>query len=211
MEKSREKIKPGSNVKSFMDNMEHLHPYYIITGLSAFIITVFFLYFLYDLTTGIIKSGGMTGISLPRIFFPGSFLLMLSTLPVYRIVTHFENENIRKLGIGFTIIVITAVVFIGLQLNGVRELIGQNSGTSHPLILRDIVVIILFHLTGVFFIFFYSLFKMSNLVIIRKDPVKRLIYFSTILEKIKLNLIKYIWAYAGYLWLFLYVYLLMIL
>ena len=211
MNNSREKIKHGKNVKSFIDTMEHLHPYYIISGLSAFIVTVFFIYFLYDLTIGIIRSGGLPGILLPRILFPGSFLLILSAIPIYRIVIHFENEEFRKLGMSLAIIVLTGVIFIGLQLTALSELIKHNTGTTHPLILRDLVVILLFHLTGVLFVFFYSFFKLSNLLIIKHDPVKRLIYFTNILEKIRLNLLKYIWIYTGYLWLFLYVYLLMIL
>ena len=194
-----------------MDNMERVHPYYILSGLSAFIVTVFFLYFLFDLTTGIMRSGGQSGFSLPRILFPGSFLLMLSTLPVYRIVQHFENEETRKLGITFGITAVTAVIFTGMQLSGLRELIRQYSGSSHPLILRDITVIILFHLAGVLFFLFYSIFKLANLIIVRNDPVKRLIYFTSVIERIRLNLVKYTWVFAGYLWLFLYVYLLMIL
>ncbi len=209
MENSREHIAQKKITGILFRRVENSHPYYLILFLSEVIITLYFLYFLYDLTMHRIHSSPVIEITLPRIFFAGGITLLISIWIVTAINKKFQQENLPAIKKILTALIIEFVVFQIIQFRGLLML----SGGSEKLPIyfkRDILVLMLSHSVCLLAVTFYLLVKLFFLTGIKSDPVKELIYFTSEREKLNLNLIKYSWRFSAYLWLFCYVYLLML-
>jgi len=189
-----------------LKHIEKIHPHKMLLYLFIFGSSLVFLFMIlaYALNVNQINSYG--NFPFPKAFIISTFIMMLSSHIITRLIPAFKKEQIHKLKNYLAATIFLGIAFSISQYVGWMELMEANiflTGEAAGTYLYVITGLHLFHFAGGMFFMVYLFFQSLKMA---KDPVKVLISVTNPYERIRLEIIETYWHFLGILWLVLFFY-----
>jgi cytochrome c oxidase subunit 3 len=200
----KKELKEGRHVINGLKDLEKLHPHKLLTFLFLFGISLVYAYLLISLTIEtLLNTDSLLKIQMPKFYTVASFIILASMFIPTGLMRAFKDENlfiIRKKTFG---LFLTGSFFLIFQGIGWLELIFQGISLNSSFVGTYVYIITGFHmvtiLIGIGAIAYY-LYQTRN---IYSDGVAKLIYFTSLYEKTKLEVIHIYWGYMCISWIFI--------
>lgn len=193
----------NDNQQAPLSPLERLHPYQIILYFALGGISVLFLM----LTAAYLYSAPAwqwTQFRLPKIFLLSTFVLLGSSGTIYRAQRAYKDDNPSHLKKWLSYTLYLSLFFVALQTFGWLQLQRMGifmSGRPDGSYLYLLTGLHALHvLTGLIFLYSYHSKARRTL---NNDPVAELLFFSTPIQKINLQLLAVYWHFIDILWIYL--------
>jgi cytochrome c oxidase subunit 3 len=198
----KKELTEGKHVINGLRGLEKMHPHKLLTYLFLFGLSLVYSYLLISLTIEtIINKANLATIQFPKFFVVASFLIISTMFIPVGIIQSFKQENlfiIRKKIFGLFLL---GTIFLLFQGIGWLELIFQGFKLKSNFLGTYLYVITGIHMLSVLIglgaIAFY-LYLTRNMF---NDGVAKLIYFTSMYEKTKLEIIHNYWAFVCISWI----------
>jgi len=200
----KKELREGKQVIKGLKDLEKIHPHKLLTFLFLFGISLVYSYLLISLTIEtVLNTSHTSAIQFPKFYIVASFLIIASMYIPSGLIRAFKEENlfvIRKKIFG---LFLAGSIFLIFQAIGWLELIFQGLRVNSNFIGTYLYIITSFHIFTVLIgigAIAYFLYLTRNL---SSDGVAKLIHFTSLYEKTKLEIIHIYWGFMCLSWIFI--------
>ncbi len=200
---SDNKNKVDARQLSAFKNIKQMHPINMLLYFSMAGISVLFII----LVIAFIRTGGFQpeGITMPKFFTIGSFLLIFSSYTISRVPGIYKKDKLKKMTRHLGITLLLGLLFIGAQVLGWREIAASGfgltvkvSGTYFYLI----SALHILHLLGGLIFLSFLFFKTTH---VAADGIRTLVFIRDPYRRLQLIMLSRYWHFMNFLWLSLFV------
>lgn len=203
MKKEKEKLNLR---KEAFKKMEQMHPHEVLVYVSMVGSAVIFLFTIMAFTVSKPPQAEFFKFEFPKSFIISTFVLLISSFTVTRVIPEFEKDNLegikKWLGISFLL----GLVFSCLQITGWKELEGYNilfTGERSGAYLYVISGLHVIHMVGIMGYLLYLLLEANKT---SNDVVKHLVYSTNPYQKVKFKLLSNCWHFVDAVWIVIFFY-----
>lgn len=203
MKQTRERI---DLKREAFKRIESMHPHMVLLYVSMIGSAIIFLFTIVAFTVSKPDSADFLKIDFPKSFIVSSFLLLLSSFTVSKVLPAFEKDDLEEVKKWLGLTLLLGLVFSAAQLTGWRELqsnnilfTGQRSG-AYLYVISGLHVI---HVAGVMI---YLLALLMECHKTSKDVVKHLVYATSPYQKVKFKMLRDLWHFVDVMWIVLFFY-----
>lgn len=201
----KEKVKLNLRQEA-VKKMEHMHPHEILVYVSMVGSAVIFLFTIVAFSLSKPPQAEFFKFEFPKSFVISTFVLLLSSYSVTRILPEYEKDNLEGVKKWLGITFLLGLVFSCFQLTGWKELEGHNilfTGERSGAYLYVISGLHVIHMAGIMFYLMYLLLEAHKT---SKDVVKHLVYSTNPYQKVKFNILSYCWHFVDAAWIAIFFY-----
>ncbi len=185
-----------------LGKIERLHPHITLLYLGIIGSSLIFLFLGFGFVLSLVKSMGE--VAFPKFFALSTIILLFGSYVAQKLPLNFAKDELVKLHLNLTLLLLCSVLFLLSQLLGWRELAGAGvvvrNNTSGAL-LYILSGLHLLHLLGGVA---YLATQVARSEQLKADPVKALIMFSSEYEKLKIRMLSIYWHFLDAVWLVLF-------
>ena len=200
-EKTRLELK-----KEAFKRIEEMHPHQVLLYVSMIGSSVIFLFTIVAFTISKPESADFLKIEFPKSFIVSSFLILLSSYTVTKVIPAFESDDLEALKKWLGLTFFLGLLFSAAQLTGWRELQSHNilfAGDRSGAYLYVISGLHVLHMVGIIGYLGYLLMECHKT---SKDVVKHLVYATSPYQKIKFKILAHAWHFVDAAWIVLFFY-----
>lgn len=201
------KEKLGLNLrKEAFRRMESMHPHVLLLYVSMIGAAIIFLFTVVAFTVSRPENTDFLNINFPKSFIVSSFVLLISSYTVTRVLPAFEKDNLDEVKKWLGLTLLLGVVFFVSQITGWRELQSYDilfSGHRSGAYLYVISGLHVFHVVGVMI---YAVVLLMECHKTSLDPVKQLLYSTNPYQRIKFKIFTEAWHFVDAVWIVLFFY-----
>ncbi len=142
----------------------------------------------------------------PKSFIISTFVLLLSSYTVTRILPAYANDNLEELKKWLGITFLLGLLFSCFQISGWKELQAHNilfTGERSGAYLYVISGLHVIHMAGVMLFVLYLLLEAHRTSL---DVVKHLVYSTNPYQKVKFRLLANSWHFVDAVWIVIFFY-----
>jgi len=192
--------------KEAFKRIENMHPHMVLLYVSMIGSAVIFLFTVVAFTVSRPIDADFLTINFPKSFVISTFVLLLSSYSVTKILPAFEKDNLEevKKWLGFTLLL--GFAFSISQVAGWKELqaydilfTGHRSG-AYLYVISGLHVL---HMVGVMIFAIVLLMECHKT---SQDAVKHLMYSTNPYQKVKLKILADAWHFVDAVWIALFFY-----
>ena len=187
-------------------HIENMHPHMVLLYVSMIGSGIIFLFTIVAFTVSKPASADFLKIDFPKSFIVSSFLLLISSFTVSKVLPAFEKDDLDALKKWLGLTLLLGLVFSVAQLTGWRELqannilfTGQRSG-AYLYVISGLHVI---HVVGAMIYLMVLLMECHKT---SKDVVKHLVYATSPYQKVKFKILRDFWHFVDAMWIVLFFY-----
>lgn len=203
MKKEKEKLNLR---KEAFKKMEQMHPHEVLVYVSMVGSAVIFLFTIMAFTVSKPPQAEFFKFEFPKSFIVSTFVLLISSFTVTRVIPEFEKDNLegikKWLGISFLL----GLIFSCLQFTGWKELEAYNilfTGERSGAYLYVISGLHVIHMVGIMGYLLYLLLEANKT---SSDVVKHLVYSTNPYQKVKFKLLSNCWHFVDAVWIVIFFY-----
>ena len=203
MKKEKEKLNLR---KEAFKKMEQMHPHEVLVYVSMGGSAVIFLFTIMAFTVSKPPQAEFFKFEFPKSFIVSTFVLLISSFTVTRVIPEFEKDNLegikKWLGISFLL----GLIFSCLQFTGWKELEAYNilfTGERSGAYLYVISGLHVIHMVGIMGYLLYLLLEANKT---SSDVVKHLVYSTNPYQKVKFKLLSNCWHFVDAVWIVIFFY-----
>ncbi|MDX2189264.1 MAG: cytochrome c oxidase subunit 3 [Bacteroidota bacterium] len=193
-------INPYKGDPAFIEKLRKMHPFKLFMYIAILSIGILFFF----LIVGFLLTNDASKFYLPKHFTFSTLVLLISSFYMYKSVQNYADDNIKMLLQNLVICFLLGQLFIYSQFKGWGELqqkglfLSGNVNGSYLYLLSGLHVL---HFVGgmIFLIVIFSKVYTCN-----RDEVKRLLYVTSPMDKMKLQLLHTYWQFMDIVWLVLF-------
>jgi len=203
MKKEKEKLNLR---KEAFKKMEQMHPHEVLVYVSMVGSAVIFLFTIMAFTVSKPPQAEFFKFEFPKSFIISTFVLLISSFTVTRVIPEFEKDNLEGIKKWLGITFLLGLVFSCLQITGWKELEGYNilfTGERSGAYLYVISGLHVIHMVGIMGYLLYLLLEANKT---SNDVVKHLVYSTNPYQKVKFNLLSNCWHFVDAVWIVIFFY-----
>lgn len=191
--------------KPVIARIERLHPFKMLGYLlilSSLLALIFMIISFFQSIQ--FRIDQFTPYKLPRFYAVSTLILSLSMIFSVQILNLYQHDQVRRLRIALSMVLIMGLVFIITQSLAWLELLHYPSEPQAQILLSYLFIFSGSHMVlmvGALVLVAVLFYKISS---IEDDPVKSLILLTNPYEKVKLEIFTTAWHYLVATWLFLF-------
>ncbi len=192
--------------KEALKRIESLHPHLVLLYVSMIGSAVIFLFTMVAFTVSKPSSADFLKIEFPKSFIISSFVILLSSYTVSRVLPSFEKDDLDEIKKWLGLTVLLGLIFSAVQITGWKELesndilfAGHRSGAY-------LYVISGLHIIHVLGIIIYGVVLLMECHHTSKDVVKHLVYTTNPYQKVKFKILTDFWHFIDVVWVILFFY-----
>ena len=186
-----------SSSRKALEKLERTHPASMMISLMIIAASAFFLYLM--ATYCALKD--MDGILVTKEIFLGALILLLPSYPIANLTICFKQEQSKRLLLLLALSILATLSFLLLQVIAWQEFFGMVS-VSADLADKIIMLIIVIHFLMTAAIAIQMIFLSFHFLKTLKNPVQQLVVFSNPFERLRLVLLRRVFVFAQYSWIF---------
>ena len=192
--------------KEAFKKMEQMHPHEVLVYVSMVGSAVIFLFTIVAFTISKPPQAEFFKFEFPKSFIISTFILLISSFTVTRVIPEFEKDNLEGVKKWLGITFLLGLVFSCLQFTGWKELgaynilfTGERSG-AYLYVISGLHVI---HMVGIMGYLLYLLLEANKT---SNDVVKHLVYSTNPYQKVKFKLLSSCWHFVDAVWIVIFFY-----
>lgn len=192
--------------KEAFKRIESMHPHMVLLYVSMIGSAIIFLFTVIAFTVSRPADADFLTINFPKSFIVSSFVLLISSYTVTRILPAFEKDNLDEVKKWLGLTLLLGLVFFVSQITGWRELQSYDilfTGNRSGAYLYVISGLHVLHIVGVMI---YAVVLLMECHKISLDPVKHLLYSTNPYQKIKFQIFTNFWHFVDAVWIVLFFY-----
>jgi cytochrome c oxidase subunit 3 len=192
--------------KEAFRKMERMHPHEVLVYVSMVGSAVIFLFTIIAFTASRPAQVEFFKFEFPKFFILSTFILLLSSYCVTRIMPLYEQDNLPKLKQWLGITFLLGLVFACFQVVGWNELQAHNilfTGERSGAYLYVISGLHVIHMAGIMGFLLYLLLECHKT---SKDVVRHLVYSTNPYQKIKFRILSNSWHFVDAVWVVIFFY-----
>lgn len=192
--------------KEAFKRMESMHPHMILLYVSMIGSAIIFLFTVVAFTVSKPQNADFLRVEFPKSFIISSFILLLSSYTVSRIMPAFEEDNLEEIKKWLGATLLLGVLFSISQVTGWRELESSNilfAGNRSGAYLYVISGLHVLHIAG---LLLYGVFLLMECHKTSKDAVRHLVYTTNPYQKVKFQILTDFWHFVDGVWIALFFY-----
>lgn len=191
--------------------MERLHPHKMLAYIMILASSIVFVFYLMSfLKLSLFDFGQIPSSYFPRFFSVSTILLTTSMAFSTKIMNDYFHDNIKKLRISLSLIMIAGLLFIIIQSLAWLEILNMESEPDIELLQNYLYLFSGLHLIHILAGLILATYLFYRIVSVEGDPVKSLILLTNPYEKILLEIFTIFWHYLIILWIVIYLVLLLV-
>lgn len=186
--------------------MEEMHPHQILLYVSMIGSGIIFLFTIVAFTISKPEAADFLKFQFPKSFIVSSFLILLSSYTVTKILPAFEQDDLDEIKKWLGLTLFLGLLFSAAQLTGWRELQSHNilfTGERSGAYLYVISGLHVIHMIGILSYIGFLLLECHRT---SQDVIKHLVYATSPYQKIKFKILVHAWHFVDAAWIVLFFY-----
>ena len=192
--------------KEAFKRIESMHPHMVLLYVRMIGSAIIFLFTVVAFTVSRPADADFLTINFPKSFIVSSFVLLISSYTVTRILPAFEKDNLDEVKKWLGLTLLLGIAFSVSQVIGWRELQSYDilfSGHRSGAYLYVISGLHVIHIVGVMI---YAVVLLMECHKASLDSVKHLLYSTNPYQKIKFKIFINFWHFVDVVWIVLFFY-----
>jgi len=191
--------------------IERVHPHKMLAYMMILASSIVFIFYLLSfLKLSLFDSGQIPSSYFPKLFSVSSILLTTTLIFSTKILNDYFHDNIKKLRISLSLIMITGLLFMIIQSLAWLEILNMETEPDIEILQNYLYLFSGLHLIHILAGVILAAYLFYRIISVESDPVKSIILLTNPYEKNLLEIFTVFWHYLIVLWIVIYLVLLLV-